>query len=641
MAVCSCKTMTSLVLRAISRGHTRIIIILFLLSSISLATGCDGTLHDFEDADLTEWRDCGGSSWYIDPSIGHESKFSLRSGPIDCTGISRICREVKGPAEVTFWWQCEPLRQGIAELTFTADDTRRVCDSSEWSPISYTVRDNNTHQLIWEFRKIKCYPKNAGAGWIDDVCISSETPTIPSEIKMGNVSDGNMSCDARVISSGVVVELSNFTIVANEVTMETTNVTINPSGDVLINPNEINISSDKVSMNTPEVIMSPAEVVMGNFTMNTSEDVLIRPNNVGVFTEKIIVVETLQDNVPQIDIISPEDMAKCDINKDIIFEFMPLDDNKLCNCTFYIVGDEENIPYEISNPTTKLTKQISNLPKPGYYTWYVTCCDNAYQCNSSGNRTIIIKPNVTYVTENSNPLKYEYNNINSAIENVSEGGTVYIEKRNSDENVFINNPLRLIAMEINGTKPVIEGVVTINSSDVIIEGLEIRAKTYGITTLLKDEKHDCGPKGPNIPYYDNITISSNIIVGGSLDSISLVHCKNITIYKNFVIASMLGIRPKIGVRLSDCLIGNVSANNITSSKANICLGMCSNILLSNNIVRGEEAGTLAYNFESEINVKNNTCLNNHGKECECIVKCKNYGSSFCDRDFPGKEWWIC
>jgi hypothetical protein len=185
MAVCCNETTISFVLHAFSRSRIKVVLIIFsLLGSISLASGCDGNIHDFEDADLTGWKDCGGSSWYIDPSTTHGGEFSLRSGPIECTGISRICRDVKGPAEITFWWQCDPLRQGIVELTFMADDTRHVCDSAEWSPISYTVRDNKTHELIWEFRKIKCYPKNTGAGWIDDVCISSEAHATPSEIKI-------------------------------------------------------------------------------------------------------------------------------------------------------------------------------------------------------------------------------------------------------------------------------------------------------------------------------------------------------------------------------------------------------------------------------------------------------------------------
>jgi len=72
---------TSILSKALSRSHVNMICVLYLLSSISLSSGCSGNLHGFEDADLTGWQDCGGSSWYIDPAKGHESRSSLRLGP--------------------------------------------------------------------------------------------------------------------------------------------------------------------------------------------------------------------------------------------------------------------------------------------------------------------------------------------------------------------------------------------------------------------------------------------------------------------------------------------------------------------------------------------------------------------------------
>jgi len=136
------------------------------------------------------------------------------------------------------------------------DDTRHVCSSAEWSPISYTVRDNKTHQMTWEYRKIKCYPKDAGGGWIDDLCISSWTPSTPSEVKLENISTtstDNASSGTRVMSSGCIIEFYNLTIITDQINMKPNNVTINPTGDVLIRPKEVNISPDRITMNTSYV----------------------------------------------------------------------------------------------------------------------------------------------------------------------------------------------------------------------------------------------------------------------------------------------------------------------------------------------------------------------------------------------------
>ncbi len=46
--------------------------------------------------------------------------------------------------------------------------------------------DNGTYWIEWDFRKMNCYPRLQGAGWIDDVEISPELVVpevvVPSEI---------------------------------------------------------------------------------------------------------------------------------------------------------------------------------------------------------------------------------------------------------------------------------------------------------------------------------------------------------------------------------------------------------------------------------------------------------------------------
>jgi parallel beta-helix repeat protein len=125
-----------------------------------------------------EWYQCGGSSWYqcYDKNIGDV----LRSGPIECTGVSRICADVTGPANISFLWKTDATYQMIGQLSFQVDDTRHVCDTTNWTPITYIIWDNKTHKLMWEFRKIKCYPKNVGAGWIGEVLIDYRDDRVKS-----------------------------------------------------------------------------------------------------------------------------------------------------------------------------------------------------------------------------------------------------------------------------------------------------------------------------------------------------------------------------------------------------------------------------------------------------------------------------
>jgi hypothetical protein len=633
-------------------------------------------LHDFEDADLTEWEDCGGSSWYIDPSTGHESKFSLRSGPIDCTGISRICREVKGPAEVTFWWQYEPLRQGIAELTFTADNTRRVCDSSEWSPISYTVRDNNTHQLIWEFRKIKCYPKSTGAGWIDDVCISSEALTIPSEIKRGNISDGNMSCEARVISSGVIVELSNFTIVANEVTMETTNVTINPSGDVVINTNEVNISPDKVSMNTSEVKISPAKVVMGNVTMNASGDVLINPDGVSISSENItmdnsnvaisageitvgatgvtnvmlntsvntttsaipviqsinVTVDSIlspvkvrplqQDASPSVSLISPKDSSKFFVGNTIAFKFKPTDDDDVLEkCILYIGGHEVNNSTNIKSDSEADLLHIFNTP--GIYNWNIVCEDHSHQRSISDYiGCVSIQPYDVYVDKNKTKGLDEsgrmyYSSIQEAIDDVVENMTVIVEPGIYEENLIIDKSISIRGNKSEfGAKPKVIGrnnIVTIESSNVEFNDFEISGSSGPYARAICAE--NCG----------NISITNNTIVGFTQYAIYICNGFNINVTKNNLSGS--GVTNDGGVCLNRGNSSNISHNNITDVYNGIEIYHHDSPSIKDNYVKDAAYGICIISSEGCNDTVN--MFNPSSPKNNCCEDCEVTGATSC------------
>lgn len=633
---------TSILSKALSRSHVNMICVLYLLSSISLSSGCSGNLHGFEDADLTGWQDCGGSSWYIDPAKGHESRSSLRSGPIECTGISRICREVQGPAEVTFWWQCGPLRQGIGELSFMVDDTRHVCSSAEWSPISYTVRDNKTHQMTWEYRKIKCYPKDAGGGWIDDLCISSWTPSTPSEVKLENISTtstDNASSGTRVISSGCIIEFYNLTIITDQINMKPNNVTINPTGDVLIRPKEVNISPDRITMNTSYVDIHSEAIsveakgytnLIVNTSLNAATSALPATQSINVTIDSIAsplkMIPLRTDLPPSISLISPENFKNFFVGMPIAFNFKPVDDTGLERCALYINCSEVNSSTIINGSGEELTLNYK-FTEMGSYKWHIMCEDESHQSNTSDKRSISIRPDTVYVDKNkTNGLEVEsgmwyYKGIQEAIDDVVEGTTIIVEQGEYREIIIINKPASLIGNTRENIKPKVIGRFEIDSDRVLIDGFEILASQGGSKGVCtKDDRKrynyinisNCSIKGNNpdkgiyVLNSENILIINNTIddngYGGSPMYMYFKGCSGIHIYNNKINKNRsANLKERsVGIELTDCRNVSIINNEIFKTNYGIyCYGR-------NTI--NTDACNIGNNFSGVANNCSSTCV---------------------------------
>lgn len=577
---------TSILSKALRRSHVNMICVLYLLSSISLSSGCSGNLHGFEDADLTGWQDCGGSSWYIDPAKGHESRSSLRSGPIECTGISRICREVQGPAEVTFWWQCGPLRQGIGELSFMVDDTRHVCSSAEWSPISYTVRDNKTHQMTWEYRKIKCYPKDAGGGWIDDLCISSWTPSTPSEVKLENISTtstDNASSGTRVMSSGCIIEFYNLTIITDQINMKPNNVTINPTGDVLIRPKEVNISPDRITMNTSYVDIHSEAIsveakgytnLIVNTSLNTTTSALPATQSINVTIDSIAsplkMIPLRTDLPPSISLLWPNESSKFFVGTPISFRFKPVDDGTITKCSLYINNCRKVDSSDIINNNGEEEHLLNySFNGPGSYKWHVVCEDESHQSNTSDKWSISIRPETVYVNKNKTEGldeesgRWYYKDIQKAIGDVVEGTTIIVEPGEYDGNLNINVPISLIGNYTDSNlKPKIHGgsscIVTISSNNVDLSGFEINSSNnnylYGI--YVKNELRVCS----------DIFISNMTINKFRKSAICIINGSNISVSDNDLDCIDTYDQYPCGLILYGGNNGSLIRNNITADR---------------------------------------------------------------------------
>ncbi len=240
---------------------------LFLLFS-ALVILISPFIASSEMCDLSDPRgcglyDCGGNSWYLDNDTGNNGHSSLRSGFIDMVGFSRLCMNVTGPAMVNFSWKVEPTSHRVGSLSFLVDGkTAGVCESRSWVPVSYPIRDDKSHRLTWEFRKIKSFPQNRGAGWIKDLEILSDvthSERNASQYKQGeeNASGANV---ADIGSSGWPLP-GNFFINSSNISINIPNINISSSkiGNITINGEHKEISS-----NTSKKDDRPCTVIVGD-----------------------------------------------------------------------------------------------------------------------------------------------------------------------------------------------------------------------------------------------------------------------------------------------------------------------------------------------------------------------------------------
>jgi parallel beta-helix repeat protein len=154
-----------------------------ILKVISVSLSCLLMLHigvlpvqSCENSDNLEldndWIDCGGAIWYLDVGKDLNSTSSLRSGPIEDSGVSKICRVVKGPATLCFEWKNDGYYPEIGQLCFLVNGERRyICDSLIWKNESIDLRYEGDYILSWEFVKFKSYPKGRIAGWLRNLSI--------------------------------------------------------------------------------------------------------------------------------------------------------------------------------------------------------------------------------------------------------------------------------------------------------------------------------------------------------------------------------------------------------------------------------------------------------------------------------------
>ncbi len=287
------------------------ILIIILLNATLPAIASEEDLSNFEGSEIPVWQDCEGSNWYEGSDPDH--KDVQRSGSIECTGVSRICTNVTGPAKISFWWKSDVANKKVGQLSFIVDDTIYICNSTGWVPISYPIWDNNTHKLTWEFRKIRCYPKNIGAGWIGDIYIEYGDSTIPHGFKTPISEPISITSNISIVPAGITIVSSEVTIAPTNVSMDASEVKIAPA-NVTMDISEIKISttnilisnetSNKSDKPTPKILLQNITVtddenVSGNNYTTTIKDALENIKDHGIiYIEKQVCNEDIEINRP-------------------------------------------------------------------------------------------------------------------------------------------------------------------------------------------------------------------------------------------------------------------------------------------------------------------------------------------------------
>ena len=182
-----------------------------------------------------------------------------------------------------------------------------------------------------------------------------------------------------------------------------------------------------------------------------------------------------------------------------------------------------------------------------------------------------------------------YTRIQDAIDNASEGDTIFVYSGTYHEELFIDTSITLQGENANST--IIEGKIEVYYNHTNICYFSVRNRVlYGqaLTLWVKDSKIS--------------TISHNIISDSTI-GIHLYGCKNVEVKNNYI------FKNEIGISLIGGFGNKVSNNNIFNNKDGISFDFycISNLIESNNIISNER-GITGHSFFNRIT--SNNLINN-------------------------------
>jgi len=143
--------------------------LLLILVPSSLAT----EFYKFENiTDTYGWSTCDGLPWQIDDNSGFVGDSSLKSASIPGVGVSSICRDVRGPAIISFFWRKSGGNPNDKLIFIDNKDIKYDCDAQVWTSVKYTIFDSDSHTLKWKYEK-QTLSNGTGFGFLDNIRIET------------------------------------------------------------------------------------------------------------------------------------------------------------------------------------------------------------------------------------------------------------------------------------------------------------------------------------------------------------------------------------------------------------------------------------------------------------------------------------
>jgi len=461
-------------------------LVLFLIFNIIIiGPYAHGETSKSTDSDGQMPFDCVGKPWIVDDSFNQDNKASFRSAPIDCGGVSTLCRYAIGPAQVSFSWQMDvPPR--IGTLAFYVDDrTVYEYNSPGWDKFSYSLPENKLYKIEWIFKKIKSYPRWAGVAHVTDIAISPQ--------------------------------LAGSSFITSDV----------PSGKKC-NQSNLNYPFMTSCIICPRDITNPSRLIMPNVLVEPNITVvprIIMPNMM-----ILPAVENVEKSPIIITNIWPLNNAILASGEKVPFKFETnMNEVKVINCTLFIDGNKKESVTKLNNSTIIVHKFEDR--EEGDHVWCIKCIDCFLRYNSSimSNLSLLSKNTTTYVQINSDPSRFIYSSVQAAVDNVSAYGIVKIYGGSYEGPVEIIKPIHLIGynyptIHVKNCKY----AVLINSSDVDIEGLNISSDSPDMSSD-PDEPAAVESRG----YIENIKITNNFISAPAV-GIALTACDSSELKNNII-----------------------------------------------------------------------------------------------------------
>lgn len=140
------------------------------VSESQLKQGVDADLSFTESTNL----------WMLETSVTHDGVDSAKSPPIKNNQTAFFETDIAAPPggeTVTFVWKVSS-EEGFDLLRFLADGVLvdEISGEQDWTLVSYTIPENQTQTLRWEYQKDVSVSDGDDAGYIDELILASTDP---------------------------------------------------------------------------------------------------------------------------------------------------------------------------------------------------------------------------------------------------------------------------------------------------------------------------------------------------------------------------------------------------------------------------------------------------------------------------------